>query len=103
MLGWVIGNDYKTAGALDSSDGEAALVLDRTCFYAEAGGQIGDAGTIRTDAGATFDVSATQRVGEAVLHVGRVTQGQIRPGDSAAMTVDAKRERTRKNHASRTC
>ncbi len=34
-----------------------------------------------------------------MLHVGRVTQGQIRPGDSAAMTVDAKRERTRKNHS----
>ncbi len=97
VLGWVVRNSLITAGELTPDDGEAALVLDRTCFYAEQGGQVGDAGTIVTDGG-VFEVATTRKVGDGILHVGRVASGRIEAGQQARLQVDARRELTRKNH-----
>ncbi|HMC79243.1 MAG TPA: alanine--tRNA ligase-related protein, partial [Acidimicrobiia bacterium] len=68
-------------------DGE--VVLDRTTFYPEGGGQIGDRGTILTPTG-RFSVEDTQRLagGGLILHKGRVTVGEIQVGQHAETRVD---------------
>lgn len=96
ILGWIQENRFLEFGALTEGS-EAALLLDRTCFYAEAGGQIGDTGSIETSSG-TFTVTATQKLGSAVVHLGRVSAGKIEVGQKAWLQVDPARELTRKNH-----
>ena len=60
-----------------SSTGKCAVVLDRTTFYPEAGGQVSDKGLLSlTDGLATFEVEDVQCLDSGhVLHVGRVTEG----------------------------
>jgi alanyl-tRNA synthetase len=80
------------------SEGQGAhLFLDRTCFYAEAGGQIGDRGTIITDTG-HFEVRGTRKIGSVVLHLGHVTAGQIGIGQRAHLKVDVARLDIMRNH-----
>ena len=77
---------------------EGEVVLDRTPFYAEAGGQVGDAGTL-TGAGSHFLVHDTVKRGAAHSHVGRVAEGRIKTGDVIRAQVDAERRRaTALNH-----
>lgn len=76
---------------------EIGLVLDQTCFYAEAGGQVGDQGKILTDSG-IFEVSQTTKVGNAIVHLGKLTEGTIRTGQSVSLVVSPEREFTKKNH-----
>jgi alanyl-tRNA synthetase len=97
VLGWVLGNTWIEQGTLAEADGEVGLVLDRTCFYAEQGGQVGDAGTIQTTTG-TFDVDDTQRLGDGIVHVGHVGDGRLEAGQEVSVTVSPARGRTRKNH-----
>jgi alanyl-tRNA synthetase len=80
-----------------SEDQEIAVLLDRTPFYAEMGGQVGDAGTLKSDQ-ATFDVATTRNVGGYVLHIGRVNAGTIAVGDSVVATVSPQRRATMQNH-----
>jgi alanyl-tRNA synthetase len=78
---------------------EGEVVLDRTPFYAEAGGQVGDAGELSA-AGVRFVVSDTQKRGAAHAHLGRVTAGAIRVGDTLEAQVDsARRQATVLNHS----
>jgi alanyl-tRNA synthetase len=82
---------------LNSGD-EGEVILDRTPFYAEAGGQVGDAGELASP-GVHFIVVDTQKRGAAYSHVGRVAQGKIRVGDALDARVDAERRRaTALNH-----
>ncbi|HOJ76003.1 MAG TPA: alanine--tRNA ligase [Phycisphaerae bacterium] len=97
VLGWVVRNAFISSGSLTEADGQTALVLDKTCFYAEQGGQIGDTGQIRTGTG-VFEVMTTQRLGDTVLHVGQVTDGTVEAGQAAQLEVAAVRDLTRKNH-----
>ena len=97
IVGWVRNNALVTTGSLTPQDGETALVLDRTCFYAESGGQVGDAGTITTQTG-TFTVTTTQKLGHGIIHIGTVTNGRIEVGQPAQLEVSDRRELTRKNH-----
>ncbi|MDL4777750.1 alanine--tRNA ligase [Actinomadura xylanilytica] len=71
---------------------EVEVFLDRSPFYAEAGGQVGDTGTLRTAGGAALRVLDT-RPGPGGLHVhtARVTSGEAGPGDAAEAVVDADR------------
>jgi alanyl-tRNA synthetase len=96
ILGWIADNTFTQEGQLELHK-EVGLVLDRTCFYAEAGGQVGDQGSIVTPTG-TFRVEQTTKVGNAVVHIGRVTEGWVEVGQTAVLTVDPEREFTRKNH-----
>src|SRR5690606_16174152 len=82
-----------------------AIVLDRTNFYAEMGGQVGDQGELTVsrgqgrDGGGAFRVEDTRAFGGYVLHVGRVTRGRISVGDDVACLIDQpRRERTAANH-----
>jgi alanyl-tRNA synthetase len=78
-----------------------ALITDRTCFYAEQGGQVGDRGEIRdVDADrSTFVVEDTQVVGGYVLHIGHLARGRVQVGESASMTIDRhRRTAIRANH-----
>jgi alanyl-tRNA synthetase len=97
VLGWVVKNAFKASGSISESDGQVALVVDRTCFYAEQGGQVGDSGTIRTGTG-VFEVVSAQRWGDTVLHLGQVTDGTIEAGQPGNLEVSPDRDLTRKNH-----
>ena len=79
---------------------EGEIVADRTAFYAESGGQMGDRGVIRGPEG-EFEVLDTQRPLEGlVIHHGRMRKGRIQKGDAAVLHVDvARREDTRRNHS----
>ena len=71
-------------------DGE--VILDRTPFYAESGGQVGDAGELG-NVGAKFSVVDTQKRGAVFSHIGKVESGAISIGDKLAAQVDAPRRR----------
>ncbi|KAA1151925.1 alanine--tRNA ligase [Pseudoalteromonas sp. FUC4] len=76
---------------------EGIVVLDRTPFYAESGGQTGDTGTI-TVAGGEFNVTNTTKLGNAFAHHGTV-QGRIGVNDKVDATIDdARRDSIKKNH-----
>ncbi|MEA2721662.1 MAG: alanyl-tRNA synthetase [Candidatus Eremiobacteraeota bacterium] len=79
---------------------EAQIVLDRTSFYAEKGGQVGDHGRIVTDTG-VFEVTDTQYIGEAIAHHGRVASGVIAVRETVHTTVYPEwREEIRRHHTS---
>src|SRR5262245_3316887 len=80
---------------------EGAIVLNQTPFYGEAGGQVGDQGTIKGAKGALFRVSTTQKkLGDLIVHLGRVEAGSFKPGDAVELLVDhARRSATRANHS----
>lgn len=79
---------------------EAIVVLDATPFYAESGGQCGDAGVLETSA-ASFDVADTQKIQADVFgHHGTVAKGVLKIGDTVAAKVNARlRARTERNHS----
>ena len=76
------------------------VVLDRTPFYAESGGQVGDTGSLAT-AGARFEVADTLKQGGAVhVHVGEVASGRLTVGDRVEARVDeVRRQATVRNHS----
>jgi len=78
------------------------VVLDRTPFYAESGGQVGDAGTVTVTAGgAVLDVRDTRYgvAGALVVHDAVVREGTVHEGDEVVAAIDAvRRDRIRRNH-----
>ena len=83
-----------------TSDSEVVVVLDKTPFYGESGGQAGDTGVIKTD-NATLEVTATGKTPDGVvLHIARFISGDsIALGDKVHAQIDVeKREATRRNH-----
>ncbi|HEX6854678.1 MAG TPA: alanine--tRNA ligase [Streptosporangiaceae bacterium] len=80
--------------------GERGLaVTDRTPFYAEGGGQVGDTGELTT-AGGTAQVLDTQSADGRYVHLVEVTSGELRAGGTAELTVDAARRRgVARNHS----
>ena len=67
-----------------------AVVLDKTPFYAESGGQVGDTGVL-VSTGPVFQVEDTIKFGDAYGHLGEVSQGQLKVGDKLEAQVDEKR------------
>ena len=84
-------------------DGQSgAVILDRTPFYAESGGQVGDRGVfVAPSGGGRFEVSDTQKQGgDVFVHIGQLRGGALRVGDQVQAAVDAtKRQRTALNHS----
>jgi len=92
--------DGSAVGSLKAGD-EAALVLNQTPFYGEAGGQVGDQGLIKGAKGALFRVTDTnKKLGDLIVHVGRVETGTFKAGDAVELVVDRERRTaTRANHS----
>ncbi len=87
------------AQKIESGD-EAQIILDRTSFYAEKGGQIGDRGVLTT-ADAVFDVTDAQMQGEAIVHIGTMQRGSLHQGDRVRTRVHADwRREIRRHHTS---
>ena len=93
---YVDGSAVEQAGAGD----DAVVVLDHTPFYAESGGQVGDAGDLRNRT-TRFVVEDTQKIQAEVFgHHGRVVEGSLRVGDAVTARVDAdRRAATVRNHS----
>ncbi|HEX4906198.1 MAG TPA: alanine--tRNA ligase [Acidimicrobiales bacterium] len=84
---------------LPLDDGTVEVFLDRTPFYAESGGQIGDTGTISTDTGRAEVLDTTYAVPNLYRHVARIVEGEIEPGQQATAAIDAdRRDAIRRNH-----
>jgi len=75
------------------------IFLDRTPFYAQSGGQVGDTGTITTDSGSADVLDTTFALPNLRRHRARITEGSITPGQRATAAIDVpRRERIRRNH-----
>jgi alanyl-tRNA synthetase len=94
------------AAQFENVDGERAptgaelvdVVLDRTPFYAEGGGQVGDTGTIRTGGGIVRVLDTTSADGVSV-HTGFLVEGRVAEGERALAAIDVeRREAIRRNH-----
>ena len=79
---------------------EGLVVLDKTPFYGESGGQVGDCGTISAD-GVVFEVADTQKqAGDLFLHQGKATAGTLKVGQNVRTAVDMqKRKATELSHS----
>jgi len=95
---------YSGAGFVDEADADAdatlGLLLDRTSFFSQAGGQVPDVGSIVSlDGGATFRVSSVQSFGGYVLHVGALEAGSLATGAALECRVDwERRQLVSKSH-----
>ncbi|MCP5364656.1 MAG: alanine--tRNA ligase [Hyphomicrobiales bacterium] len=80
---------------------EAAVICNQTPFYGESGGQMGDAGVISGADGLRVTVSDTQKkLGDLVVHIGRIENGTLRVGDDVSLQVDhARRSALRAHHS----
>jgi len=83
---FVEGNEVESLSAGD----KAIVVLEQTPFYAESGGQCGDAGVLKTEAG-VFKVEDTQKLGNAFAHHGELIEGVLAKADTVTAQVDVER------------
>ena len=90
-------SDGKAVDTLEAGC-DGVLILDRTPFYAESGGQVGDSGEISGDG--TFSVGDTQKGGDGqFLHMGTLEQGSLKVGDTVTAKIDIKRRKAiMRNH-----
>ncbi|MFM2485781.1 alanine--tRNA ligase [Celerinatantimonas yamalensis] len=90
---------FKDGQSVISAEGDVQIVLDKTPFYAESGGQAGDKGSM-TFAGGELVVTDTSKVGNAFVHHAQLTHGMIQIGDTLHASVDSrKRQATALNHS----
>jgi len=93
-----LGDDATEVSALGEGQ-SGTVVLDRTPFYAEGGGQVGDAGVLEWPGGKAV-VSATTRSRHGlVLHKARVVRGELTAGQQVTARVDSARRETQKHHS----
>jgi len=92
---------YAAGEPVDSAtqDAEVVVVLDKTAFYAESGGQVGDSGYLQTDSG-KIEIIDCRKSGDHHLHIGRVLSGAIKAGQQVTARVDSTvRQSTALNHS----
>ncbi len=84
---------------VQAGEGHLEIFLDRTPFYAESGGQVGDTGTIATDTGRAEVLDTTYALPGLHRHVARLVEGEILEGQEAVATIDdERRQAIRRNH-----
>ncbi len=91
VLGIIARDQLVDALAADAAPEPVTVVLDKTPFYGESGGQVGDTGWLTWPAGGRFEVVDTQREGGFVLHVGHLRGGVLELGAEVAAAVDGER------------
>jgi len=96
LIGWLDDKGFKDKGQI-KTDTQIGIILDKTCFYAEAGGQVGDCGTIKSPNG-RFIVENTTKIANCVIHQGRLAEGTFSVGEKVTATVSKDRNSIRKNH-----
>jgi len=74
----------------ETATGAVQIACNQSPFYAESGGQVGDAGTLVTETG-TVRIDDTRKVAGVFIHIGEVTDGQVKTGQGAQLRVDAAR------------
>ena len=81
------------------TEGDCTVILDRTCFYGEGGGQVGDTGTIYRD-GLLLRVYDTKKTDGVYLHMCTVAEGIVKVGDEVTADIDdRRRDAIRRNHS----
>ncbi len=89
----------RVLAVLPNDDGTVEIFLDRTPFYAESGGQVGDTGTITGETGTADVLDTTFAMPGLRRHLARITSGIVSAGQEATAAVDAaRRNAIRKNH-----
>ena len=82
--------DEMTDEMVEGENGQ--IILDKTSFYAESGGQVGDTGTIQSS-DSIFEVTDTQHSGNALMHFGTMVQGSININDDVNAVINPIRRR----------
>jgi len=78
--------------------GEGEIILDRTPFYGESGGQVGDWGKIETESGA-MEVEDAKKIGPTIVHIGKMIKGTISKGERVKVFIDEiSRRKVMANH-----
>ena len=95
-----IGCKSEFVNSASEEDGSIVLILDKTPFYGEGGGQVGDSGVI-TSQGATLEITDSKKLGDGkIMHVGYVVSGTISKGDKVFCQVNsARRGLIERNHS----
>ena len=96
IVGFIENGVFNNQGRIEKGV-EIGVVLDKTCFYAEAGGQVGDCGTIESQGG-RFIVENTAKIANCVIHRGRLAEGTMGVGDEIKAIVSKDRDSIKKNH-----
>ncbi len=96
LIGWLDDGSFNNQGQIQTG-AEVGIILDRTCFYAEAGGQVGDCGIIKSE-NAQFVVKDTTKIANCIIHQGKVVEGSFSPGQSVKAIVSKDRAAIKKNH-----
>ena len=99
VIGLIAGDALLENAHSDSTYKKLTVVLDRSPFYAESGGQVGDVGQIIAP-GLVFEVDDTRKEADLILHVGRLIKGEIKNGQEVTAKVDAsRRQAIRRAHS----
>jgi alanyl-tRNA synthetase len=96
IVGLIDNDGFKDKGRIEAS-AQVGVILDKTCFYAEAGGQVGDCGIIQSDK-ARFVVEKTIKIANCIVHQGKVAEGAFDVGDKVHAVVSKDRNSIKKNH-----
>jgi len=96
LIGWIDEKGFHDQGQIETG-AEVGIILDRTCFYAEAGGQVGDCGIIKSE-NAKFVVEDTAKIANCIIHRGEVVEGSLSVGQNVKAIISKDRSATKKNH-----
>ncbi len=96
IVGLVDSDGFKDKGRIEAG-AQVGIVLDKTCFYAEAGGQVGDCGVIQSGK-AKFIVEKTIKIANCIVHQGKVAEGIFDIGEKVTAVVSKDRNSVKKNH-----
>ncbi|MBR3933568.1 MAG: alanine--tRNA ligase [Clostridia bacterium] len=86
-----IGCKSEFVESVSEEDGSVVILLDKTPFYGEGGGQVGDTGVMTTQT-ATVEITDTKKLGDGkIMHIGKLVSGVLTKGDKVECKVDSKR------------
>jgi len=96
IAGMIDSDGFKDKGRIEAGT-QVGLVLDKTCFYAEAGGQVGDCGIIQSGK-AQFIVEKTIKIANCIVHQGKAAEGAFDIGEKVHAIVSKDRNSVKRNH-----